>query len=70
MNREQIESGNQNHRNSRIQNNQSNRLATGANGYPILDDLDINDNDDAVSMNDSLNMMVINNTSIQGNGRR
>jgi hypothetical protein len=71
MNREQIESGNINNRNIRAQNNESsNRLATGANGYPILDDMDLNDNDDVVSMNDSLNMLVINNTNITGNGRR
>lgn len=68
MQREQIESGNANQRN-RAENNE-NRAATGANGYPVLDDLDMNDNDDVVSMNDSLNMLVINNTNINGNGRR
>ena len=69
MQREQIESGNANNRN-RADNADSNRAAAGTNGYPVLDDLDANENDDVVSMNDSLNMLVINNANINGNGRR
>ena len=49
-----------NNRNARPHINESGRhAATGSNGYPILDELDLNDVEEVVSMNDSLNMLAI-----------